>query len=318
MDIAGIDVLAHVARTWRALPTRGASVRAAAARRRAGRARLGRREGGPGLLQAREDAPAAREILDARSGDADVPAEAAGAPAVARGRAQRSRTSASASRRCSSGSDKVGEFLRDTLGPTLVYAARVAPDIAYSIDDVDRAMRWGFGWELGPFEIVGRDRRPRGARRAAVPTCRRSSPMLEPAATASATAALPPAGAGPADPARPRRSGSASSGSNAGASLVDLGDGVLARRVPLEDERDRRRHDPDAARRRQGGRGELRGARRRQRRAELLRRREPDAAAARSAGRQLGRDRPDGPRVPGRDAGAALRGRAGRRRARRA
>ena len=34
-----------------------------------------------------------------------------------------------------------------------MYAARVAPDIAHSIDDVDRAMRWGFGWELGPFEI---------------------------------------------------------------------------------------------------------------------------------------------------------------------
>ena len=50
------------------------------------------------------------------------------------------------------GKDKVGAFLRDTLGPTLVYAARVAPDVAHSIDDVDRAMRWGFGWELGPFE----------------------------------------------------------------------------------------------------------------------------------------------------------------------
>ena len=37
---------------------------------------------------------------------------------------------------------------------------------------------------------------------------------------------------------------------NPGASLVDLGDGVLRRRVPLEDERDRRRHDPDAAGRR--------------------------------------------------------------------
>ena len=83
-------------------------------------------------------------------------------------------------------------------------------------------------------------------------------------------------------------------------------------RVPLEDERHRRRHDPDAARRREGGGRELRRARRRQRRAELLRRRQPDAAAARSAGRQLGRDRPDGPRVPGRDAGAALRRRAGR------
>jgi 3-hydroxyacyl-CoA dehydrogenase len=50
------------------------------------------------------------------------------------------------------GKDTVGTFLRDTLGPALLYAARVAPSIAYSIDDVDRAMRWGFGWELGPFE----------------------------------------------------------------------------------------------------------------------------------------------------------------------
>src|SRR5204863_9155188 len=48
---------------------------------------------------------------------------------------------------------KAGRFLRATLGPTLIHTARVAPDIAYSIDDVDRAMRWGFGWELGPFEI---------------------------------------------------------------------------------------------------------------------------------------------------------------------
>jgi len=50
------------------------------------------------------------------------------------------------------GQDKVGEFLRDTLGAALVYTARVTPDIAHAIDDVDRAMRWGFGWEIGPFE----------------------------------------------------------------------------------------------------------------------------------------------------------------------
>ena len=48
--------------------------------------------------------------------------------------------------------DKAGVFLRRTLGPTLLYAARIAPDVAYSIDDVDRAMKWGYGWELGPFE----------------------------------------------------------------------------------------------------------------------------------------------------------------------
>src|SRR4030095_4783639 len=39
-----------------------------------------------------------------------------------------------------SGTDRVGTFLRDTLGPTLVYAARVAPEIAHSTDDVDRVM----------------------------------------------------------------------------------------------------------------------------------------------------------------------------------
>ncbi|HUQ86085.1 MAG TPA: 3-hydroxyacyl-CoA dehydrogenase NAD-binding domain-containing protein [Vicinamibacterales bacterium] len=50
--------------------------------------------------------------------------------------------------------DKAGEFLRATLAPTLVYTARITPDIAHSIDDVDRAMRWGFGWDLGPFELI--------------------------------------------------------------------------------------------------------------------------------------------------------------------
>ena len=91
------------------------------------------------------------------------------------------------------------------------------------------------------------------------------------------------------------------------------------RRVPLEDERDRRRH---ASQMLQAGVKEasqnFAALGRRQRRAELLRRREPDAAAARGAGRQLGRDRSDDPRVPGRDDGAALRGRAGGRRAGRA
>jgi len=44
------------------------------------------------------------------------------------------------------GKDRVGEFLRATLRPTLEYAAKVTPEIAYSPTDVDRVMRWGFGW----------------------------------------------------------------------------------------------------------------------------------------------------------------------------
>ncbi|MDQ3171707.1 MAG: 3-hydroxyacyl-CoA dehydrogenase NAD-binding domain-containing protein [Acidobacteriota bacterium] len=50
--------------------------------------------------------------------------------------------------------DRAGEFLRETLGATIAYAARIAPEVAYSQEDVDRAMRWGFGWELGPFETA--------------------------------------------------------------------------------------------------------------------------------------------------------------------
>src|SRR5262249_2997883 len=52
------------------------------------------------------------------------------------------------------GKDKVGDFLRETLEPALRYTAKVAPEIAHSPDDVDRAMKWGYGWELGPFEIM--------------------------------------------------------------------------------------------------------------------------------------------------------------------
>src|SRR4030095_14107858 len=33
------------------------------------------------------------------------------------------------------------------------YSAKRIPEIADNVLEVDRAMRWGFGWELGPFEV---------------------------------------------------------------------------------------------------------------------------------------------------------------------
>jgi 3-hydroxyacyl-CoA dehydrogenase len=47
---------------------------------------------------------------------------------------------------------RVGQFLWKTLSRTLRYAANRIPEIADTVIDVDRAMRWGFNWELGPFE----------------------------------------------------------------------------------------------------------------------------------------------------------------------
>jgi 3-hydroxyacyl-CoA dehydrogenase len=49
--------------------------------------------------------------------------------------------------------DQANQFLWSGLSETCLYAARRIPEIANSIVDVDRAMRWGFGWELGPFEM---------------------------------------------------------------------------------------------------------------------------------------------------------------------
>src|SRR5271170_2771233 len=50
--------------------------------------------------------------------------------------------------------DKAQQLLWRALSETCLYAARRVPEIADSVAEVDRAMRWGFGWELGPFEIL--------------------------------------------------------------------------------------------------------------------------------------------------------------------
>ncbi|HEX9638405.1 MAG TPA: 3-hydroxyacyl-CoA dehydrogenase NAD-binding domain-containing protein [Acidobacteriota bacterium] len=51
------------------------------------------------------------------------------------------------------GADPVGELLWVLLAPGLAYSALCVPEIAPDVLTVDRAMRWGFGWELGPFEL---------------------------------------------------------------------------------------------------------------------------------------------------------------------
>jgi 3-hydroxyacyl-CoA dehydrogenase len=50
--------------------------------------------------------------------------------------------------------DKAQQFIWGGLSEMCLYAGRRIPEISDSIVDVDRAMRWGFAWELGPFEIV--------------------------------------------------------------------------------------------------------------------------------------------------------------------
>jgi 3-hydroxyacyl-CoA dehydrogenase len=95
--------------------------------------------------------------------------------------------------------DKAGALLRATLDPTIDYANRIAEEIAYSREDIDNAMRWGFGWELGPFETL-------------------------------ASLGVNSQGPTPNAPSLKDERATASNRivrKNAGASLLDLGDGVL-------------------------------------------------------------------------------------------
>jgi 3-hydroxyacyl-CoA dehydrogenase len=50
--------------------------------------------------------------------------------------------------------DRAQQFLWGSLSETCLYAGRRVPEISDRVEDVDRAMRWGFGWELGPFQIM--------------------------------------------------------------------------------------------------------------------------------------------------------------------
>jgi len=142
MDIAGIDVLAHVAKNLNLEPPPlvGALVE------RVGSARKPDRDSTSGIK-------ATKEILTLDPATMTYrPKQPARLPSL-----EAARSIEDTGARIKTlflGRDKVGEFLRDTLAPTLAYTARVAADIAYSIDDVDSRDAVGLRLGAGPFEIL--------------------------------------------------------------------------------------------------------------------------------------------------------------------
>ena len=202
--------------------------------------------------------------------------------------------------------------------------AAMVPEISDRIVEIDRAMRWGYAHTLGPFELwdaLGRggDRAPHGG--GGPRACRTTSARCW---LRGARVVLPARRTGTAQPAhrvlrsraaRLRATWSRAPASlvldeikrargvvkkNAGASLIDLGDGVLclefhSKMNALGD--DAGRHD---LRRHRGDRAQLPGAGDRQRGRELQRRRQSDAGAAGRAGRRVGRAERRRPRASSR------------------
>ena len=48
--------------------------------------------------------------------------------------------------------DKAGKFFWETLARGLIYSSNRVPEISDDIINIDNAIKWGFAWELGPFE----------------------------------------------------------------------------------------------------------------------------------------------------------------------
>ncbi len=139
--------------------------------------------------------------------------------------------------------DPAGRFAWRHLSGMLCYAANRIPEIADEVVEVDDAMRWGYNWELGPFEIwdalgVEATARRLEAEGRGVPPLvtrllssgKRSFYELRGTRLFSFAPASGEMGEVPTAPKAihlPRlHSGSRVVKSNSGASLVDLGDGV--------------------------------------------------------------------------------------------
>jgi len=137
------------------------------------------------------------------------------------------------------GSDPAARLAWRNLRDTLIYAFNRLPEIADDVVNVDNAMRWGFNWELGPFEMLDAIGVPEFVRRADsdgvdVPAALRSIERfyafeggrrrhLDVVAGGWRDVPVP---AGAVDLTLLEKAGAVVE-RNAGASVLDLGDGVF-------------------------------------------------------------------------------------------
>jgi len=107
------------------------------------RGQLGRKSGGGFYRMLKnEDGSRSKEVFDLDAGDwrpaADAELDAAHGDAASLLFAD----------------DAKGRFAWTLMGGTLCYAAGLVPEISDDIVNIDRAMRWGFAWRQGPFELL--------------------------------------------------------------------------------------------------------------------------------------------------------------------
>ena len=153
-DIVGLDVLTHVARNlYEAVPEdedRETYKLPEFVERMVERRLLGDKTGG-GFYQKRKGEGGQKEIwtLDAATLEYR-PQQKAKLPSL--DAAKNIEDTRARMKSLFWGKDRVAEFMWKTSSRVFTYAANRVPEIADTVVEVDRAMKWGFGWELGVFE----------------------------------------------------------------------------------------------------------------------------------------------------------------------
>ena len=118
--------------------------------------------------------------------------------------------------------DRAGDFARKTMLRSFAYAARRVGEIADDVKAIDDAMKWGFAWDMGPFELwqgigVSKVNELMASTGIAVPEIAKEAAKKGSFYDASSTSPIQRAKAAERTLAK-----------SFGAHLVDLGDGVLA------------------------------------------------------------------------------------------
>ena len=148
IDLVGLDVMVNVGRNLKAnLPSTDAGMPFVdlpeGAQRLAARGQLGRKTGGGFYKLIRnDDGSKTMQVFDF-AGDQwraaqkiELPANEQTLPDLFAGKSAHA------------------NFIREFIGATLCYAADLVPEISDDIVNIDRAMRWGFNWQRGPFELL--------------------------------------------------------------------------------------------------------------------------------------------------------------------
>ncbi len=148
LDLIGLDVLALVAKNLAANLPEGDPGRAFAhlppiEQAMVERGQLGRKTGGGFYRLVRhEDGTRSKEAFDLRRQEWRPAADVSLAPEHGEAASLLFDDSPQ------------GRLAWEVMGGTLCYAADLVPEIADDVVNIDRAMRWGFNWQRGPFELL--------------------------------------------------------------------------------------------------------------------------------------------------------------------